>query len=147
MTHVSQNTLIVDGIFFIKVHSGKEIDDIEFLENYDSSDDAQENIVNDIIEDFQADYSQAVPLSDSNDRETCIHLEIEITDEISREFLDDLSSEMVYDVFATRRSRSIEDGLDKTSTFKSKGLLNIALNASLYYRVSRWMDCLQVQEK
>lgn len=68
-----------------------------------------------MTEEFLADYSNdvEVPLSDSNELGTCIHLEIEIIDEISPEFLDDLSIEMAYDEIATRKIRSTEDGLGK----------------------------------
>lgn len=109
-------------------------DDIqERLENV-ANDLALENVANDLAKEFLEDYSNDVEalltdsnlakelledyynnvealLTDSNEPGACLHLEIEVLDEITWEFLDDVSTEMVIDKITTRRSTSQENGL------------------------------------
>lgn len=75
--------------------------------------------------DFLVDYSNDVEIliSDSNEPGTCILLEIEVLDEITSEFLNDLSTEMVVDKVATRRNTFTEDGLGKIASFMKNDLI------------------------
>ncbi|KAJ6644627.1 Transposable element P transposase [Pseudolycoriella hygida] len=124
MKHLSRDgytSAIVEQLY----DQGRELGNIGFLENCDVTDEVQnepDNLAEELIEDYSNDQNDQLFVDDSKDiRGTCIHLEIEILndssydflkDEITSEFIDDLSIEMKVDEIQTRRNQLKEDGLE-----------------------------------